>query len=81
MTPIFSDSALLIEEEQERQESIEEIQAALAGHNLREEAIICLETEKKKCSGGSIYWSLMSKSFLKKLWQSHDDDKDVASVS
>ena len=79
MTPIFSDSALLIEEEQEHQEAIEEIQAVITAHDLREEATNCLESEQKKTSGGSIYWNLMSRTFLKKLWQSHNDDKDVAS--
>ena len=78
MTPIFSDSALLLEEDQEREEAIEELQAVISGHNLRQEATHCLESEKKKSSGGSLYWSLMSRTFLKKLWQSHNDEKDVS---
>ena len=79
-TPIFCDSTLLIEEEEEKQENIEEIQAVIAGHNLRDGATSCLQSDQKRSSGGSIYWGLVSKTFLKKLWQSHDDDKDVASV-
>ena len=78
-TPIFSDSALLVEEEEEKQENIEEIQAVIAGHDLRVGAMSCLQPEQKKSGGGSIYWSLMSKTFLKKFWQSPPDPKDVAS--
>ena len=78
-TPIFSDSALLVEEEEEKQENIEEIQAVIAGHNLRAEATTCIQSDQKRSSGGSIYWSLMSKTFLKKFWQTQSDCKDVGS--
>ena len=78
-TPTFSDSALLVEEEEEKLENIEEIQAVIASHNLRGGATTCLQSDQKKSSGGSIYWSLMSKTFLKKFWQSQPEYKDVAS--
>ena len=78
-TPIFSDSALLVEEEEEKQENIEELQAVIAGHNLRDGATSCLQSDQKRSSGGSIYWSLVSKTFLKKFWHSQSDCKDVAS--
>ena len=78
-TPIFSDSALLVEEEEETQENIEEIQAVIAGHDLRGGARTCLQSDQKRSSGGSIYWSLMSKTFLKKFWQSQSEHKDISS--
>ena len=48
--------------------------------SIRQDAIECLESEKElkpAASGGSIYWSLVSRTFLKKLLPSHSDEKDV----
>merc|ERR1719468_1459596 len=42
-SPRISDSALLIEEEQENQEAIEDIQAVITSGLVREEAALCLE--------------------------------------
>ena len=75
---MFSDSVLLVEEEEEKQENIEEIQAVIAGHDLRGGATTCLQSDQRRSNGGSIYWSLMSKTFLKKFWQSPTEFKDVA---
>ena len=79
-SPRILDSSLLFEEEQERHEAIEEIQATVLANSMREDALKCFENDQKNCnkSGGrSIYWNIMSKSFLKKLWLSHDDENDV----
>ena len=49
----------------------------------REEAALCLEeveevkTAEAGGTGGSLYWTLMSKTFLKKLLPSHKDENDV----
>ena len=80
VTPRFTDSALLIEEEQDRQEAIEEIQATFLGHCYRKEAVESLEMDKKMQmkNGGSISWSLASKNFSAKLKRDQvDDDQDV----
>ena len=79
-TPRFTDSALLIEEEQDRQEAIEEIQASLIGDCYRRQAADTLEMENKLefRNGGSIPWSLASKNFAAKLRNDEtDDDQDV----
>ena len=78
----ISDSALLIEEEQEWQEAIEDIQAVVTSNLAREEAGQCLEEvgETRAGAGGGggfLYWTLMSKTFLKKLLPSHKDENDV----
>ena len=74
----------MIEEEQENQEAIEDIQAVITSSLAREEATLCLEEveEVKRAdaggtAGGSLYWTLMSKTFLKKLLPSHKDENDV----
>ena len=41
------------------------------------EICILFFQDLKRGSGGSIYWNLMSKTFLKKLLPSHTDDRDV----
>ena len=79
-TPRFTDSALLIEEEQDRQEAIEEIQASLIGDCYRRQAADTLEMEKKleMKNGCSLPWSLASKNFAAKLRiDQTDDDQDV----
>ena len=74
---------MLIEEEQENQEAIEDIQAVITSGLVREEAALCLEeveevkTAEAAATGGSLYWTLMSKTFLKKLLPSHKDENDV----
>ena len=74
---------MLIEEEQENQEAIEDIQAVITSGLVREEAVLCLEeveevkTAEARATGGSLYWTLMSKTFLKKLLPSHKDENDV----
>ena len=75
---------MLIEEEQENQEAVEDIQAVIASGLVREEAALCLEeveevktAEAGAATGGSLYWTLMSKTFLKKLLPSHKDENDV----
>ena len=74
---------MLIEEEQENQEAIEDIQAVITSGLVREEAVLCLEeveevkTAEAGATGGSLYWTLMSKTFLKKLLPSHKDENDV----
>ena len=74
---------MLIEEEQENQEAIEDIQAVITSGLAREEAALCLEeveevkTAEAGGTGGSLYWTLMSKTFLKKLLPSHKDENDV----
>ena len=70
-------------QKKEIQEVIEDIQAVITSGQVREEAVICLEEveEVKRPeaggSGGSLYWTLMSKTFLKKLLPSHKDENDV----
>ena len=85
VTPRFTDSALLVEEEQDRQEAIEEIQASLIGNCYRKHAIETLEMkydgEENNC--GSIPWTLVSKTFASKYnYNSNhnnqiNDDEDV----
>ena len=67
--PRFTDSALLIEEEQDRQEAIEEIQATLISDCYRKQAVHAMEKDKKieMRNGRSIPWSLASKNFAAKL--------------
>ena len=75
---MISESALLIEEEQDRQEAIEDIQAVLAADTVRGAALSCLTHQRTRAGpGGSIYWNLVSRTFLKRLLPSHDDAKDV----
>ena len=78
--PRFTDSALLIEEEQDRQEAIEEIQATLISDCYRKQAVHAMEKDKKieMRNGRSIPWSLASKNFASKLRNDEtDDDQDV----
>ena len=79
-SPRFSESALLIEEEQDRQEAIEEIQASLISDCYRKHAADAMEKDNKleMKSGCSIPWSLASKNFASRLQSEEtDDDQDV----
>ena len=52
----------------------------ITSNQAREEAALCLEEVeevKRAEAGGSLYWTLMSKTFLKKLLPSHKDENDV----
>ena len=61
-TPRLVDSGLLIEEEQERQEAIEELQATFLGHQARQPVVRALEVGKG--DKNLISWRLMTMAML-----------------
>lgn len=58
-TPRLVDSGLLVQEEQERQEAIEELQATFMGHQARQPVVRALQVKEGKLKEKGSSWSTM----------------------